>query len=71
MEDQLEADNSPFDEQDIPSGQSSPDDPQEDGREVDISPDKDGKVIKRVVQKGKGWDIPSNGDKVEGNLICV
>lgn len=32
---------------------------------IDISPQKDGKIIKEIIKEGKGWESPSNGDKVQ------
>ncbi|KAJ6220036.1 hypothetical protein RDWZM_005848 [Blomia tropicalis] len=37
--------------------------------EVDISPNKDGKLLKTLIKKGKGWQNPNNGDKVSVHYV--
>ncbi|KAH9413220.1 FK506-binding protein 5 [Dermatophagoides pteronyssinus] len=37
--------------------------------ETDISPQKDGKLMKTIITKGNGWEKPGNGDKVSVHYV--
>lgn len=39
------------------------------GVEVDVTPEKDGGVIKKILQEGKGWEHPNSGDRVEVHYV--
>ncbi|XP_054159035.1 peptidyl-prolyl cis-trans isomerase FKBP4-like [Oppia nitens] len=39
------------------------------GKVKDISPDRDGKLMKEIIKEGKAWDTPKNGDKVMVHYI--